>query len=441
MKVTPRNMVRAALVLTAAGVIGAIGACKNDNGTQPPPPPPPPPPPAIRAPIGVTATPVSATGINLAWTDSATNETGFRVERCSGAACTTFAAVDTNLAANSVAFSDTGLTASTSYSYRVRAFNATDTSAWSTTATATTLAVSGGSGITLIGAGEITTCASAGNSATAALIDNQLKTDSNSIVFTAGNNIASGTGTTDPNTCFGPTWGKFLTDKAGMRVALGDMDFKSVGAANVYSYFGSSAGAPTGYYSFDAGSWHIVVLNSTAEGAGKCAWSMDPISRTNCTSSATPELDWLQSDLTANTKPCLMAISWERRLYTSSTGTLGRNSDLNAAAEMLYAAGLDVLVSAKDKQYERFPKLNVDGATDPKGFAQFIVGTGGRSLDHMAAPVSGNPVAAQFGGVSGTPDSWGVIKFTLHDGSYDYEFIPTVAGGFTDKSTTSVACN
>src|ERR1043166_9319224 len=105
MKVTSRIMVRAALVITAAGVIGAFGACKNDNGTNPHPPPPPPPP-AIRAPIGLTATAVSATKINLAWTDSTTNETGFRVDRSSGAACTNFAQVGTNLAANTVAFTD-----------------------------------------------------------------------------------------------------------------------------------------------------------------------------------------------------------------------------------------------------------------------------------------------------------------------------------------------
>src|ERR1041384_2951773 len=98
MKITSRNMDRAALVFTAAGVIGAFGACKNDSGTTPPLPPPAPPPPAIRAPIGLTATAVSAAKIHLAWTDSTTNETGFRVDRCSGAACTNFAQVGTRAA-------------------------------------------------------------------------------------------------------------------------------------------------------------------------------------------------------------------------------------------------------------------------------------------------------------------------------------------------------
>src|ERR1041384_4868428 len=388
----------------------------------------------------------TAAKVKRAGTDSTTNETGFRVDPCSGAACTNFAQVGTNLAANTVAFTDSGLTASTSCSYRVRAFNATDSSAWTSTVSATTLAA-GASAITMIGAGEITTCASSGNAATAALVDNQIKADSNTIVFTTGNNIASGSGSTDPNSCFGPTWGKFLTTKGGMHVALGNMDFTSVGGpANVYSYFGGSAGAPNGYYSFDAGSWHIIVLNTTSEQTpGTCGWSTDGApGGSRCDTVAThPQLAWLTSDLTANTKPCIMAISWERRLYTSTSGTLGRNANLNAIAEALYAAGADILVSAKDKQYERFPKSTPDGVADAKGFAQFIVGTGGRSLDRMNAPTGGNPVAAQFGGAGsgGAPDSWGVIKFTLRDGSYDYEFVPTPGNTFTDKSSTSVACN
>jgi hypothetical protein len=153
-----------------------------------------------------------------------------------------------------------------------------------------------------------------------------------------------------------------------------------------------------------------------------------------------PMLDWLATDLAANTKPCLMAISWQRRLYTSGTGTLGRNSNMNHIAQMLYAAGADVLLSANDKQYMRFPKTNVDGVADPAGFAQFVVGTGGRSLDAMHAPAAGNPVAAQFGGQGNTvPDSWGVVKFTLNANSYDWAWVGTNPSAFSDSGTQ--ACN
>jgi len=89
------------------------------------------------APSGLTATAVSPTQIDLAWTDNATNETGFKIERCQGVSCSSFSEVAT-LAANVTTHQQTGLTAGTSFSYRVRAYNAGGNSANSATASATT---------------------------------------------------------------------------------------------------------------------------------------------------------------------------------------------------------------------------------------------------------------------------------------------------------------
>src|SRR5437762_1163742 len=83
---------------------------------------------------------VSVTQINLAWTAAADNVgvTGYGVERCQGAACSNFAQI---AAPTTSAFNDTGLTASTSYSYRVRAIDAAgNLSTFSLTVTTTTMA-------------------------------------------------------------------------------------------------------------------------------------------------------------------------------------------------------------------------------------------------------------------------------------------------------------
>jgi hypothetical protein len=97
----------------------------------------PPAPPA--APSALSATAASSSQINLAWTDNSNNESNFRIERCQGAGCTNFAQIAT-VGANVTVFNDTGLTASTSYSYRVRASNAGGDSGYSNTASATTQA-------------------------------------------------------------------------------------------------------------------------------------------------------------------------------------------------------------------------------------------------------------------------------------------------------------
>lgn len=98
--------------------------------------------PAAGAPTLLTATPVSESQIDLAWTDNATDETGFKVERCEGTGCSVFAVVDI-LAADTAAYNDTGLTMATSYTYRVQAFKDSACAwdqAYSNTVSETTLA-------------------------------------------------------------------------------------------------------------------------------------------------------------------------------------------------------------------------------------------------------------------------------------------------------------
>ena len=87
------------------------------------------------APTGLTATAVSRSQIDLAWSDSSGNEAGFRIERSTNG--TTFAEIGT-VGANVTAYQSTGLSANKTYYYRVRAYNAGGHSAYSNTAKAKT---------------------------------------------------------------------------------------------------------------------------------------------------------------------------------------------------------------------------------------------------------------------------------------------------------------
>lgn len=90
-------------------------------------PPPPPPPVVPSAPTGLTAVAPSPRQVRLAWTDASTNESGFRVQRCTGGSCTAFATV-ASPAAGATTYTNTGLKANTTYRYRVLAWNDTGTS-------------------------------------------------------------------------------------------------------------------------------------------------------------------------------------------------------------------------------------------------------------------------------------------------------------------------
>jgi uncharacterized delta-60 repeat protein len=86
-------------------------------------------PPTVAAPSNLSAMPVSLAQINLTWNDNSNNESRFDIERCSGTAAVCGAnpsafAVVASVAANVTSYSNDGLGAGTTYSYRVRALSA-----------------------------------------------------------------------------------------------------------------------------------------------------------------------------------------------------------------------------------------------------------------------------------------------------------------------------
>ena len=122
-----------------AGCGGSPTPTPSPSPTVEPSPTPTPTPPVLpAAPSNLTATGVSTSQINLAWTDNANNETGFSIERCTGNNCSNFAPI-ASVGANVTSFANTGLARNTRYSYRVRAFNGNGNSAYSNIATDRTL--------------------------------------------------------------------------------------------------------------------------------------------------------------------------------------------------------------------------------------------------------------------------------------------------------------
>lgn len=95
---------------------------------------------APSAPSGLTARAISSSRIDLAWTDNSSNESGFRVERRLSASMTATFAEIALVGPGVTTYASTGLSASTGYEYRVRAYNTAGNSAYSNTASATTSA-------------------------------------------------------------------------------------------------------------------------------------------------------------------------------------------------------------------------------------------------------------------------------------------------------------
>lgn len=115
--------------VVAFNAAGASNPSNDASAATPAPAPP-------NAPGSLTATAASSSQINLAWSDLAGNESGFRVERSTDGGVN-FAVIATT-AANATTYPNVGLNANTQYIYRVCAFNGDGNSAFSNLASATT---------------------------------------------------------------------------------------------------------------------------------------------------------------------------------------------------------------------------------------------------------------------------------------------------------------
>ena len=263
----------------------------------------------------------------------------------------------------------------------------------------------------LVGAGDIASCSSSGDEATAALLDSISGT-----IFTVGDNAYESGSASEYTNCFNPSWGRH---KARTRPAVGNHEYNTARATGYFNYFGATAGDPTkGYYSYELGAWHIVVINSNCAQVGGCQ-------------AGSPQEQWLRADLAAHPIACTLAY-WHHPRFSSGS-THGSDATMQPIWQALYDANADVVVSGHEHNYERFAPQDPSGRADTqRGIREFVLGTGGRSHYGFGTPIANSQVR--------NSDTFGVLKLTLHATSYDWQFIPEAGRTFTDSSS-GVSCH
>jgi hypothetical protein len=258
----------------------------------------------------------------------------------------------------------------------------------------------------LVGAGDIADCRDlSGAKATAKLLEKIPGT-----VMAVGD-LAYPDGSKENFKCYDKTWGRV---KSRTRPAGGNHEFHSSGAAPYFDYFGAAAGDPkTGYYSYELGTWHIIVLNSECQDLGGCE-------------AGSAEEKWLRADLAAHPAACTLAY-WHKPLFSSGSAH-GDAPEFQPFWQALYDANADVVINGHDHDYERFAPQAPDASPDSaRGIREFVVGTGGKNHRPFVAPHANSEVR--------NADAFGVLKLTLRAGAYDWQFIPEAGKSFTDSGS------
>ncbi|MGA9888349.1 MAG: hypothetical protein WBQ31_12700 [Candidatus Acidiferrales bacterium] len=101
--------------------------------------------------------------------------------------------------------------------------------------------------------------------------------------------------------------------------------------------------------------------------------------------------------------------------------------------QLLYQYRADLVLNGHDHLYARYRPLDPSGNYDPrKGIREFIVGTGGETLDTVVktntttADPTGNPNFNAENLESATGNYWGVMALTLEQNGYEWDFEPAL---------------
>ena len=271
---------------------------------------------------------------------------------------------------------------------------------------------------TLVGAGDIAQCSGGAlNSkanATAKTLDG-IPRDPSTVVFTTGDNVYETGSASDYATCYDPTWGR---QKDRTRPVPGNHEYGTTNASGYFNYFGPAAGEMgKGYYSYNLGAWHVVVLNSNCASIGGCA-------------DGSPQLNWLKGDLAASPAACTVAL-WHHPRFNSGASH-GNDTEVQPLWDTLYQNGADLILNGHEHVYERFAPQNPQQKADSAfGIRQFTLGTGGAGSYSFKTTVQPNSERR------GTPN--GVLNLTLRASGYDWNFLPIEGQSFSD--TGSGACH
>jgi hypothetical protein len=257
---------------------------------------------------------------------------------------------------------------------------------------------------TFAGAGDVASCAWEGDSLTAEVLDRIVASDPNTTIFNAGDIAYDASTASELANCYDPNWGRH---KARTYVALGNHEYK-VDPNPTWDYFGDRAGPRgLGYYSYDLGAWHVIMLNDNIPfGVGSA------------------QDTWLKQDLANSGKSCTIAV-FHQPLFVS--GALEITPSRKPIWDRLYAAGVEIVLNGHLHWYERFAPQRPDGTVDTvNGIREFVVGTGGNTI------AIGMPTAANLEKQGNTR---GVLKFTLTPGNYSWEFVTIAGKTFTDSGS------
>ncbi|MFL5759968.1 MAG: metallophosphoesterase [Thermomicrobiales bacterium] len=189
--------------------------------------------------------------------------------------------------------------------------------------------------------------------------------------------------------------------------APGNHELQEGEAEGYFGYWGN----PPPYYSSDAGNWHLIELNSSTS--------------TREVSPGSEQYEWLVGELAAHADACTI-VFFHHPVF--SIGPQGDTERMSEVWQMLADAGVEIVLTGHDHDYQRWQPLDASGNPDDTGTTQFVVGTGGHGIQAFDSDD-----ARVVTGVDDT-GAYGALRLQLYPDQAKFAFI-TINGKIRDRGT------
>ena len=186
---------------------------------------------------------------------------------------------------------------------------------------------------------------------------------------------------------------------------IGNHEYENGVAPGYFDYWNN---VPN-YYSYDAGGWHFISLNSNT--------AFVP---------ATPQsaqYKWLQQDLAAHAGACTIAY-YHHPLF--NIGAEAPKTSMSDIWALMNQYGVSIVLNGHDHDYQRWVPLDANGQPSPTGITEFVAGGAGHGVQTFTT--TDNRVAYSN---DMNPTAFGVLLLQLNSNGANFSYVNT-AGNVLD---------
>jgi chitodextrinase len=208
---------------------------------------------------------------------------------------------------------------------------------------------------------------------------------------------------------YGSQTNNFGTYRAITNPTIGNHEYSnSLTAAGYFDYWDNIPN----YYSFNAGGWHFISLNSNTSRIG--------------VNTASAQYMWLQQDLAANAQTCTIAYYHHPLFNIGPEGSTALMSDIWA---LLAQSGVEIVINGHDHTYQRWVPLNGSGQPGANGITEFVAGASGHGLQTIKTSDSRVAFSTDV-----NPTGFGALKLILNTNGAAFQYVNS-SGTVLDSGT------